>query len=59
MCLSQPHPRSALASPPLVRDAEDAKAFTSTLDAMARRPSWTLRGVFKQVSIHNQLLNLC
>ncbi|XP_034252634.1 uncharacterized protein LOC117652080 [Thrips palmi] len=53
MCLSQ-HPHSALASPPLVRDAEDAKAFTSTLDAMARRPSWTLRGVFKQPSSTNR-----
>ncbi|XP_026294352.1 uncharacterized protein LOC113218283 [Frankliniella occidentalis] len=46
MCLSQP----PLASPPQVRDADDAKTFSATLDAMAtRRPSWTtLRGVFKQ-----------
>ncbi|KAK3911741.1 NADH-quinone oxidoreductase subunit I [Frankliniella fusca] len=46
MCVSQP----PLSSPPQVRDTDDARTFSATLDAMAsRRPTWTtLRGVFKQ-----------
>lgn len=52
MCLSH----AVLATPPPIRDTDDAKAFSAALDAMARRPSWTLRGVLKQVS---SVLVLC